>query len=84
MRLNTRNNLVSGCVTFHHAGKKEEENFILLMLYSHVKEWRQNWLLVQVSGGSPWLQEPAAPAVKLSRNGWEIHAAGEAFEPVLQ
>lgn len=52
------------------------------MLYSHMKEWRRNWMLVNTPQGSPRLREPVTPTVKLSE--WASCAAGEAFEPVLQ
>lgn len=69
-------------MTFHLTGKKEEANFIILKLYFHVKEWHKKWVLVKTRWGSPWLQEPAALAVKHS--GWASHATGDSFEPVLQ
>lgn len=57
LRLNARNNQISGCVTFLHAGK-EEENFILPNLYSHVKEWRKNLMLVKSLRGSLGYKSP--------------------------
>lgn len=81
-RLSSKDNQTSGCVTFCLAGKKEEKSFIPMALYSHVKEWRQSWLLVKTLRGSPWLQEPTAPEEKHA--GWVRRAACKAFEPGLQ
>lgn len=80
-RLSSKDNQTSGCVTFRLAGKKEEESFIPMMLYSLVKEWRRSWLLVWALRGSPLIQEPTAPAEKHA--GWARRTVGEAFEPVL-
>lgn len=54
LRLNPGNQ-ISGCVTLRLASKKAEANFILLKFYSHVKEGRRKWMLIDALWGSPLL-----------------------------